>query len=85
MMLPLWFAWTVQVPFAMRVIVAPFVPPEVHIDVVVVVNPTDKPELAVAFTVNGDWFNFRLLSAPKEIVWLAFCAVTVANTSGAAA
>jgi hypothetical protein len=66
------------------VIVAPFVPPEVHIDVVVVMNATGKPELAVALTVSGDWFNFRLLSAPKEIVWSAFCAVTVADTSGAA-
>ena len=68
MLLPPWSALTVHVPFASRVIVAPLAPLEVQIDAVVVVNDTGKPELAVALTVKGDWFNFRLLSAPKEIV-----------------
>jgi len=72
---------TEQVPVARRVIVAPFVPPEVHLDGVVVVNVTGRSELAVALTVTGDWLSLRFASGPKEIVWLAFCAVTFANTS----
>jgi hypothetical protein len=68
----------------MRVIVAPFVPLDVHTDGVVVVNATGRPELAVALTVTGDWLNLRFTSAPNEIVWLAFVAVTLANTSVAA-
>ena len=85
MPLPPWSALTVQVPVATRVIVAPLVPPEVHFVGVVVVNVTERSELAVALTETGDWLSLRLASAPKEIVWLAFCAATLANTSVAAA
>lgn len=57
-----------QVPVVMRVIVGPFVTLDVHLDGVVVVNVTVRPELAVALTVTGDWFNFRSASEAKEIV-----------------
>ena len=82
--MPPWSAFTVQVPVATRVIVAPFVPLDVHTDGVVVVNATGRLELAVALAVTGDWFNFRFASPPKEIVWLAFVAVTLVITSVAA-
>jgi len=84
LVLPGWWATTVQVPVARSVIVAPFVPPEVHTAGVVVVKVTVKPEDAVALTVTGDWDNFRFARGLKVMVWLACAAVTVRTTFAAA-
>ena len=69
MALPAWLATTVQVPAATRVIVAPFVPPEVHTEGVVVVKLTVNPDEAVALTVTGDWARVLLDSDANVIVW----------------
>ncbi len=53
-LLPAWSAWTVHVPAVRRVIVAPFVPPDVQTVGVVVLNVTVSPDVAVADTVTGD-------------------------------
>jgi hypothetical protein len=57
----------VHVPVATNVIVAPFVPPEVHTAGVVVTNITARPEEAVAATLIGDWEIFTLGSGAKKI------------------
>jgi hypothetical protein len=52
--LPAWLARTVHVPALSKVMVAPFVPPEVHIEGVDVLKVTVNPDEAVALTVTGD-------------------------------
>ena len=76
-MLPVWWATTVQVPLARSVIVAPFVPPELHTASVVVVNVTDRPEDAVALTVTGDWFTFKFARGLKLMVCVPLWIVTL--------
>ena len=82
MALPAWLASTVHVPALTKVMLAPFVPPEVHTEAVAVVNVTANPDEAVALTVTGD-----LVFVPgfaNVIVWLAFDTVKLWLTSGAA-
>ena len=74
-----------QVPVARSVIVAPFVPLEVHTAGVVVVNVTGRPEDAVALTVTGDCANFTFARGPKLVVCDALWIVTVAAELGAEA
>src|SRR5262249_27102798 len=47
----------------------PLEPPAVQTADGDAVNVTARPDEAVADTVNGDWFNVRLASAPNVIVW----------------
>ena len=54
MVSPGWSAWMVQVPPAVRVMVAPFTPPAVQTVGVVVVNETGRPEVASAVAVTGE-------------------------------
>jgi hypothetical protein len=56
-------------PTPTKVIVAPFVPLEVHTARVSVVNVTARPEDTVAVTVNGGRAIVLLLSAANVIVW----------------
>ena len=84
MALPAWLAWTVQVPVPTKVMLAPWVPPEVHTKAVVVVKLTASPEVAVALTVTGDCARVLLASAPKLIVWEALETVKLRVAVGAA-
>ena len=54
-----------HVPALTNVIVAPFVPPAVHTDGVVVVNDTGKPDDAEAEAVSGESANVTLGNAPN--------------------
>ena len=83
MAFPAWVALTVQVPGAIRVMVCPLVPLEVHTDGVVVENVTARPEDAVALTVNGDCVVVLSASVPNVIVWFAFDTVKDRVTLGA--
>jgi hypothetical protein len=65
--LPAWLAWTVHVPTAISLIVAPFFPLEVQITGVVVVKVTVKPDEAVALTATGDWVN-RLFARAENAI-----------------
>ena len=59
-------------------------PPTVQTAVVVEAKLTDKPELAVAVTVNGETPYVTLLSAPKVIVCDAELTVKLCDTEVAA-
>jgi hypothetical protein len=72
--LPACVAWTVHVPTATSVTVAPAT---VHTPTVVEAKLTAKPEEAVALTVNGAEPNGWLDSVPNVIVWLACVTVKV--------
>ena len=56
-----------HVPALTNVIVAPFVPPAVHTDGVVVVNDTARPDDAEAETVTDGCPNVTLPNAPNVI------------------
>ena len=84
MALPAWLASTVHVPALTKVMLAPFVPREVHTEAVAVVNVTANPDEAVALTVTGDCARVLLARAPKVIVWPAVDTVKLWLTSGAA-
>ena len=56
-----------HVPAPTNVIVAPFVPPAVHTDGVVVVNDTANPDDAEADTITGDPANDTFPNAPNVI------------------
>ena len=56
-----------QVPGLTNAIVAPFVPPAVHTDGVVVVNETGKPDDAEAEAVCGESANVTSANAPNVI------------------
>ena len=84
MALPAWLACTVQVPVLTKMIVAPFVPPEVQTKGVVVLKLTARPDDAVALTVTGDCASVLLVSATKVTVWLAFDTLKLRLTNGAA-
>ena len=56
-----------HVPALTNVIVAPFVPPAVHTDGVVVVNDTGRPDDADALTVTDGCANVTLPNAPNVI------------------
>jgi hypothetical protein len=71
----------VQVPADTSVTV---VPETVQTGVVLEVNVTVRPELAVADTVNGGSLAFLFGSAAKLIVWFAFATVKDCDTCGAA-
>ena len=47
-------------------------------------NATARPDVAVALTVKSGSPNVLFGSEPNEIVWLAFVAVVVSVTCGAA-
>ena len=64
-------------------IVAPFVPPDVHTAGVVDENVTARPDDAVAVTVTGDCANVRADSAANVIVCAAFDTVKLCDTLGA--
>jgi hypothetical protein len=80
---PAWSAWTVHVPAATRVIVAPSVPVEVHTDGVVDEKDTGRPDEAVAVTVTGDCTNVLAANAPKVIVCDAADTVKLCGTDAA--
>ena len=83
--LPAWSAFTVQMPAATSVIVAPAVPPEVQMVGVVVVKVTWSPEDAVALTVRGDWMSVLLPGLVNVMVWGARETVNDRGLSGAGA
>ena len=80
---PAWSAWTVHVPTAISVIVAPFAPPAVHTAGVVVVNVTASSEVDVAVTVTGDCVSDLSASVPNVIVCELFDTPKLCDTSGA--
>ncbi len=61
--------------------VEPFVPEVVQTGVVVLVNVTGSPELAVALTEKGALPKVWFASAAKAIVWLAMVTVKVVLVS----
>ena len=67
-LLPAWEAVMEQVPAAARLMVAPFVPPDVHTPGVDEANVTGNPELAMALTANGGSPSTLSGSVPKVIV-----------------
>jgi hypothetical protein len=82
---PGWSARIVHVPLASSVMVAPFAPDAVQIDVVVETNVTMSPDDAVAATLNGVRLNFLFAMTAKEIVWPALEIVKLRLTRAAAA
>ena len=69
--MPAWSALTEHVPAPTRVIVLPFVPPDVQTAEVVVENETGRPDDAVAVTITGDWTIVLFAKLAKVMVWLA--------------
>ena len=61
-----------HVPAAIKLIVDPLVPLEVHTGAVNDENDTAKPDDAVADTVTGDCNNVTFANAPNVMVWFAF-------------
>jgi hypothetical protein len=74
----------VHVPEPLSVIVAPFEPPDVHTEVVVVLNVTTSPDDAVATTAKVGSVTLLPGSAANEIVCAAGLTLNV-RVIGAAA
>ena len=72
--MPAWFAAIVQVPAAT---IVTLLAETVHTEVVVELNATARPEVALAVSAMGVVLKLWFAGPVKEIVWLALAMVSV--------